>query len=101
MPVFFAVYNLGWRIEGNGDLTIDWLSLPPAPQSILEFLSCKCKTGCARGNCSCRRHMLLCTDACGCRHVASSPCSNSPDESAGQDEEPPCVLNDSEISVDE
>ncbi|XP_065197855.1 uncharacterized protein LOC135829379 [Sycon ciliatum] len=77
----------GWCLDQNGDLAVDWLSIPPAPHSVLEFLSCGCKTGCGGGNCSCRRHMLLCTDACSCHHHASVPCKNCPVESApGHDE---------------
>ena len=80
----FSLY-LGWCIDSNGDQIVDWLTLPAAPQSVLEFLSCKCKTGCAGGSCSCRRHMLHCTDVCGCRHDASVPCANRPSVNEGEE----------------
>ena len=39
----------------------------PAPESILEFVSCKCqKSMCQRNNCSCKSLGLPCTELCGC-----------------------------------
>ncbi|GBM53390.1 hypothetical protein AVEN_103781-1 [Araneus ventricosus] len=36
---------------------------PPAPDSILCKISCKCKKGCT-GNCSCRKAKLFCSVLC-------------------------------------
>ncbi|XP_065198086.1 uncharacterized protein LOC135829615 [Sycon ciliatum] len=77
----------GWQLRSDGCLTIDWTDLPPAPRSILEFLRCGCKTGCSGGSCSCRRHALPCTDACGCRHNSPVACTNCMEELAACENE--------------
>ena len=40
---------------------------PPAPDSILELISCGCKTGCQTDRCHCRKNELLCTEMCRCK----------------------------------
>ena len=77
----FSVYMFcfpGWRLNPDEQLEIDWLSLPAAPRSILEMISCGCRSGCKDGHCSCRRHSLQCTDVCRCHHSSASvnACSN-------------------------
>ena len=52
----------GW-IKKYGSLVIDLMSLPPAPDGIMELVHCSCKsTGCAKGKCSCLSNHFLCTD---------------------------------------
>ena len=65
----------GWTIDSGGGLEVDWLSLAPAPLSLMEFVSCGCTTGCKHGHCSCRRQHLNCTDACKCSH-SGQECGN-------------------------
>ena len=60
----------GWKIV-DGRLEIAWMTRPSAPDSLIECVSCKCKTGCKTQRCSCRKSELQCTDVCGC-----SDCSN-------------------------
>jgi hypothetical protein len=49
--------------------------VPPAPDDILSFVRCKCKTSCMSMLCSCRRNKLTCVGAChSSQHVS---CSNS------------------------
>lgn len=38
---------------------------PPAHQSILELIRCKCKKDCKTKRCTCRKHGLDCSPACG------------------------------------
>ena len=39
----------------------------PAPEFSLELTICRCKkTHCANNQCSCRKHKLVCTEACLC-----------------------------------
>ena len=66
----------GWTI-GSGDVVeVDWLSLAPAPSSLLmEFVSCGCTTGCKHGYCSRRRQHFNCADACKCSH-SGQECEN-------------------------
>ena len=47
----------------------------PAPESLLKLIKCNCKGNCERNTCSCRKHGLLCTLACGqCKGIT---CANS------------------------
>ena len=60
----------GWVVketaQGHSYLEITWMTLAPAPQALLKFVSCKCRTGCNTGRCSCFDCGLGCTDVCGC-----------------------------------
>ena len=66
----------GWR-EVNGLLELKWMSQKPAPDALLEFLSCGCKkSGCQSNRCLCVTNGLSCTDLCDC-----TTCTNTaPDE---------------------
>ena len=56
----------GWTTENN-ILNIKWMNQKPAPESILEFVSCQCrKNACKTGLCRCRNVNLLCSDICNC-----------------------------------
>eukprot|EP00794_Sanderia_malayensis_P017402 gene17402-19145_t len=49
----------GWKIT-DGVLSIQWMILPPAPDDVLQLISCNCKkSACQRGNCVCLSHGLL------------------------------------------
>ena len=39
---------------------------PPAPDSLLDCVNCKCKTGCQTQRCSCKKANLNCTELCSC-----------------------------------
>ena len=54
----------GWILEDD-ELKIEWMKQKPAPDSIIEFVSCKCrKSLCKSGLCQCFNMSLCCTDAC-------------------------------------
>ena len=36
-----------------------------APSELFSLIRCNCKTGCSKLRCSCRKHGLVCTPACG------------------------------------
>ena len=49
--------------------------LPPAPEKLLQTIRCNCKNSCDTKRCSCQKHGLDCSVACGdCRGVS---CTNS------------------------
>ena len=56
-----------WNLK-DGVLYVDWMSQLPAPQEMLEFISCGCKStgSCTTNRCSCYKNSLPCTDCCGC-----------------------------------
>ena len=64
----------GWKIKDNKlqPITTD---LPPAPAKLLKVICCNCKTDCDTKRCSCRKHGLDCSPACG--ECQGLHCSNS------------------------
>ena len=53
----------GWKSE-NGNLLVDWMSDAPAPDTVLELLSCTCARSCSNDSCICLTNGLKCTDMC-------------------------------------
>ena len=65
--------EFGWFVE-NGKYLPKKMTLPPAPDSLLQIIRCNCKTSCDTRRCTCRRSGLDCYIVCGeCRGI----CSNS------------------------
>ena len=56
----------GWKLDEEGNVVIDWMTIPAAPDCILEFVNCKCKKGCDSRRCSCVKASLKCSDLCAC-----------------------------------
>ena len=52
----------GWK-ESDGDICIDWCSVNPAPDEVLELLSCNCKKDCKEDTSPCIKYGLCCTDS--------------------------------------
>ena len=54
----------GWKVVGQKfqPITTD---LPAAPPELLQFVRCMCKSGCNTLKCTCLKHELECTSACG------------------------------------
>ena len=49
--------------------------MPPAPDDLLKIIRCNCQTDCSNMRCTCRKHNVKCSVACGnCR---GSGCTNS------------------------
>ena len=47
---------------------------PAAPDSLLKFISCNCKTGCSSQRCSCKKNNVRCVTARG--HCQGKECKN-------------------------
>ncbi|CAB4033461.1 Hypothetical predicted protein, partial [Paramuricea clavata] len=62
----------GWEVT-DGNIKIKWLGSKPAPEEVLEMLSCVCKKTCTIDSCCCLKAGLKCTDMCllACEHMAS------------------------------
>ena len=54
--------NHGWTIGHDGQLDIKWMTGAPAPQVIMEFLSCKCLRKCQLPECECMSNDLKCVE---------------------------------------
>ena len=55
----------GWKVSPT-NLEIVWSTIPPAPQAILDFMKCTCKSNCSSQRYGCRKNNLKCTKACSC-----------------------------------
>ena len=57
----------GWEVD-NRMLVPMLTDLPAAPEELLTVIRCNCQTDCSTTRCTCRKHGLVCTVACGhCR----------------------------------
>lgn len=64
----------GWVLN-RGRLEPKTTDLAAAPESLLQIVRCNCKVNCDTRRCSCRKHGLECSAACGeCRGVG---CTNA------------------------
>ncbi|WAR13570.1 hypothetical protein MAR_027750 [Mya arenaria] len=63
----------GWTMNGDKLVPVK-TSLPAAPERLLKMIRCCCRQKCDSKRCTCRKHGLCCTAACGECHGLS--CSN-------------------------
>ena len=59
-PFIPSPENRGWIVY-DGAFCIDWMDRRPAPDAVLEMMSCSCKRKCSN-DCPYRINGLLCTD---------------------------------------
>ena len=89
----------GWKMEQNGEiyeLAIDWMDVKPAPEAILELLSCNCTKKCEAPRCVCVVNGLRCTDMCNLQE-----CENQASLFDEDDEENQLQTEDDDNSDDE
>ena len=60
-----SIEEHGW-ITTMEEIEIKWMTCRPAPDEVLDLLSCECKRGCQPDKCSCLVNLLKSTDLCGC-----------------------------------
>ena len=67
----------GWKENSQGTYEPVKTDLPPAPDCLLKYIRCKCKSENSCGNlkCSCRKNGLFCVAAC--THCRGDACQNS------------------------
>ncbi|KAL8582347.1 hypothetical protein ACOMHN_037104 [Nucella lapillus] len=63
----------GWEVA-NRMLLPMLTDLPAAPEELLTVIRCNCQTDCSTTRCTCRKHGLVCTAACG--HCRGETCVN-------------------------
>ena len=56
----------GWKVDEDGNVLVNWLTIAPAPESLLELVHCKCRKGCENNRCSCVKAGLNCSELCKC-----------------------------------
>ena len=65
-PIIPCPDGYGWTLN-NDILEIVWMLNKPAPDEIIELISCSCrKNACKSNRCVCKSHSLHCTDLCSC-----------------------------------
>lgn len=91
-PVVPSPTEHGWK-EDEGKLALYWMRSPPAPDVVLELLTCKCVRSCKMPSCTCLSNGLAYTDMCKLQ-----TCSN---QKLQDDPEPDFELEESEDERDE
>ena len=82
------IANYGWLVDEDGNVSINWMDLRPAPDGILENIECYCKKGCASNRCSSVNANLLCTSLCkciGCSNGKENSCNEFSDSEDGSE----------------
>lgn len=77
----------GWQECDEGFVPLQ-TSLPPAPEHLLRVIRCNCQADCSTLRCTCKKHNIECTTACG--HCKGSGCTNSQqshDDDDGEDDD--------------
>ena len=76
----------GWVVI-DGKLFVKWMTELPAPESILEFVSCGCKKNkCKTGLCRCFSVNLHCTSLCDCQNCDNCDNEQNDDSDTSEDE---------------
>ena len=74
----------GWEETDTGWSPIS-TDVPPAPEELLKVIRCNCNTDCSSQRCSCKKHGMKCSLACGiCK---GSACQNAGLFDVSDDEE--------------
>ena len=63
----------GWAKNDDGQLIVEWMRGSPAPDAVLQLLSCKCSRGCKLSECQCMSNGLKCTNMCKLQTCANQP----------------------------
>jgi hypothetical protein len=75
---------------------IDWMDTDPAPQAVLQFMSCTCSRACSlttTKKCPCLENGLQCTELCKlqtCNNQPSDECEEEtiyPDHNEDEDDD--------------
>ena len=74
----------GWT-KTESEFVPKMMDLPPAPENLLKIIRCNCTTDCSSGRCTCNKHGMKCSPACG--HCRGSACTNTSPFQSDEDEE--------------
>ena len=73
----------GWAVgqfEGPKRLVVQWMEGKPAPDAILELLSCNCTTNCTSLRYVCVANGLHCKDMCRLQSCDNQPSADHEDD---------------------
>ena len=74
----------GWRVEGDKLVPV-MTDKSPAPDVLIQIIHCNCSGGCNTLRCTCRKHGLECTSACG--HCQDGNCDNMTNDPVIEDDD--------------
>ena len=63
-PFVTSPIDCGWTTDDDDKLALQWMRGSPAPQAVLQFISCKCVRFCKLPECTCLSNGLKCTEMC-------------------------------------
>jgi len=70
----------GWKMSEGKQMPV-LTDLPPAPDELLKIIRCNCHTDCSSLRCTCEKHNVRCSTACGnCRRLGCTNSDNLEDE---------------------
>ena len=72
-----ALEDWGWNVT-EGQVLPRMTDLPAAPESLLRMIRCSSSPDCASARCTCGKHGIECSPACG--QYRGTACSNSPNQ---------------------
>ena len=70
-----SLEDYGWKVTEGQEIP-RMTDLPATPESLLQMIRCNCSSDCPSAKCTCRKHGLECSPACG--HCRGTACTNSP-----------------------
>ena len=79
----------GWNIK-YGLLEVQWMNCHPAPDAVLELMSCLCSNDCSERSCPCIRNVMKCTDMGKLHNFYCSNCTGDNDEETYDGTETQC-----------
>ena len=74
----------GWKVERNKLVTV-MTDKSPAADVFIQMIHCNCSEGCNAVRCTCRKHGLECTSACG--HCQDGNFDNMRNDSVLEDDD--------------
>ena len=63
-PVVPDSKGFEWTIDDDGSLSTEWMRGAPAPEAVLQLMSCKCIRACKLPHYVCLVNQLKCTSMC-------------------------------------
>ena len=82
----------GWQVEEDV-LLIQWILRKPAPDDLVEFISCRCQSSsCCNNKCICFAHNLNCTDLCSCTDNCSNNNGTIDDDDSNENDEDSSII---------
>ena len=84
-PEILSTNGFGWH-EDDSEISIQWNTVIPAPDEVLELMFYTCPRKCVAGNCPCLGSSLPCTDSCTIQNCDNYHFDDIDDEERDEDD---------------